>query len=190
METLDENYIPNVEYQKYTNVSQVQHQGIHQPDANIFYVSTGSCDKILPIIFLIVGIGLSLMKPFIDGIPGIFMTIFGVIITLISFYMMFKFYYNVYLIMGPNDLTVTKKALCSKKTKIYLPGNLISVLLTKYISHTNKQTFYNYTLNIKEANGSTETIFSVRKNSVLFTEQEIGYFNYVINVHIQNKIRV
>ena len=187
---LNVNNVPNIDYQKYTNVSQVHHKGVHQPDANNIYISTGCCFKIMPIIFFIFGAVFSCMFLFAEGIGGIIGTVFGVIFVLISFCMMCKGYYSVYFTMGPNNLTVTKKALCGRSTRVYLPGELISVELTHDILPTRDGRTFNYQLNINTTNSGTDIAFRVGQSSPIFTMEEIGYFNYVINFHIQNNMRM
>ena len=188
--SLNVNAIPDIDYAKYKNVSQVHHKGIHQPDATSIYVSTGCCFKIFPIIFFIFGGVFSCMLLFADGVGAVIGTIFGVIFVLISFIMMFKGYYSVYFYMGPNNLTVIKKALCGRSTRLYLPGELTSIEITHDIMATKNGSSFNYQLNINTVNGGTDIAFRVGQSSPIFTMEEIGYFNYLINFHIQNNMRV
>ena len=168
---------------------QVHHKGVHQPDANNIYISTGCCFKIMPIIFFIFGAVFSCMFLFAEGIGGIIGTVFGVIFVLISFCMMCKGYYSVYFTMGPNNLTVTKKALCGRSTRVYLPGELISVELTHDILPTRDGRTFNYQLNINTTNSGTDIAFRVGQSSPIFTMEEIGYFNFKITNFLHGKYR-
>ena len=97
--------------------------------------------------------------------------------------------------MGVNDLTVTKKSLCGRNTTTYGPGELISIELSHYTTHKSgrklktRKTMHNYQLDIVTTSGN-ERVFKVAQNSVLFTYEEIGYFNYVLNFHIQTRMRI
>ena len=41
--------------------------------------------------------------------------------------MMFRGWHSFYFLLGPNNLTVTKKAVCGRSTTIYGPGEIISI---------------------------------------------------------------
>ena len=185
------NNVPQIDYKKYTNVSQVHHRGIHQPDTNSIYVSTGCCFKIFPIIFLIFGVGFASLIIFVHEIGGYIGSAMGFLFIFISICMMFKGYYSVYFYMGPNTLTVTKKALCGKSTRVYMAGELVNIEMTHDITYNTKGgAIFNYQLNINSTNSGTDIAFRVGQSSPLFTMEEIGYFNYVINFHILNNMRV
>ena len=47
---------------------------------------------------------------------------------------------------------------------------------------------HKYILTIVKNNKETEIVFDIGQNKPLFTVEEIGYFNYIINNHIQNKM--
>ena len=182
---------PQINYAQYSNVEQVHHRGVHQPDANTLYVSTGCCFKIFPIIFLIFGLGLSPACLYADNVIGaIAGTVVGVLFIAISIIMMFIGYYSVYFYLGDNTLTVTKKALCGRKVTLFGPGQLVSIELKHDITYTGRDNLNNYQLDIISVGGATDTVFRVGQNSPLFTYEEIGYFNYVINTHIQTRMRI
>ena len=92
--------------------------------------------------------------------------------------------------MNPNSLTVTKKALCGKTTTIYNPGELLRIEFTynkyKWLSNAKN----NYDLKIFPPNDLPDTILSIGSNSTVFTLEEIEYFHYRINKHIQEEMIV
>ena len=49
---------------------------------------------------------------------------------------------------------------------------------------------HNYQLDITTSDNSVSTVFRVGQNTRLFTLEEIDYFNYVVNFHIQTKMRI
>ena len=72
-----------------------------------------------------------------------------------------------------------------------MPGELVNIEMTHDITYNNKgRGTFNYQLNINTANSGTDIAFRVGQSSRLFTMEEIGYFNYVINFHILNNMRV
>jgi len=182
-----------IQYQNYRNISQIPHKGIYQVDENTFYVSTGCCFKIFPFIFFIVGVGVGSLYFFIPE-PTFWLLIFGIIFSAAGLLMFFKMYNNIYFIMGPNTLTIVKKATCGKKTKIYNPGELSRVDFTydySYESSTDGGGYmHHYNLIIVPTNEKPDTIFSIGSSSRVFTQEEMGFFLYYINTHIQTKMRV
>ena len=183
-----------IDYQQITNVNQIQHMGIYQPDVGSLYLSLGCCFKIFPIIFLILGLGIIPLFIVVKGNNGYICTAIGVLFVIISIVMMFKGYYTVYIVMGVNDLTLTKKALCGKNTTTYGPGELLSIELSHDITHKyrkgRERKMHNYQLDITTSDNSVSTVFRVGQNTRLFTLEEIDYFNYVVNFHIQTKMRI
>ena len=183
-------YQTQYQYQNYKNVSEIPHKGIYQTDENTFYISTGCCFKIFPFIFFIVGVGLCSIAFYTT--PWIL--ILGGIFTIVGFIMFFKMYNSIYFIMGPNTLTVIKKATCMKQTKMYNPGELTRVDFKYDYSYESSSDgggyMHHYNLIIVPTNEEQDTIFSIGSSSKVFTQEEMGYFLYYINTHIQTKMRV
>ncbi len=179
----------NNTYQQYNNVSQINHKGVYQVDENTFYVSTGCCFKLFPFIFGLVGLGL-----FVFGIyKGVVVAIiFGAIFAAAGLYMFFFMYNSIYFIMGPNTLTIMKKATCRKKTNIYNPGELERIEFNyRYTYEGNDRGYtHKYTLIVVPTNGDVDNIFEVGSSNRLFTIEEMEYFLYYINTHIQTNMRV
>jgi hypothetical protein len=93
--------------------------------------------------------------------------------------------------LGPNTLTVIKKAICNKKCTIFNPGDLERIDLTYTQSKGRKnKTVNNYILKVVEKNGNIDVIFNIGSRTILFTSDEIEYFLYTVNTHIQTKMRV
>ena len=128
-----------IDYQHITNVDQVHHQGIYQTDSNSLYLSIGCCFKYFPIIFLVCGVCIMPLYFVAKGDARYSVIVIGAIFVLISIFMMFRGYYSVYFYMGINDLTVTKKALCSRDTTVYGPGDLISIELSHDVRYKRKK---------------------------------------------------
>ena len=111
---------------------------------------------------------------------GIF--ILGAFLCYMGFLSFFRKYNDVYFIMDSNNLIVIKKELCRKKTHIYNPGELIRI----DFNHNEN----NYSLVIVVKNGNNDNIFNIKAFVPIFTNEEIDYFLYYINTHIQTKMRV
>ena len=181
------------QYQNYRNISEIAHKGIYQVDENTFYISTGCCFKIFPFLFFIVGVGVGALYFFVPN-PSFWLLIVGGIFAAAGLLMFFKMYNNIYFIMGPNSLTIVKKATCGKQTKIYNPGELVRVDLTYDYSYESSSDgggyMHHYNLIVMPTNGSPDTIFSIGSSNRVFTQEEIGFFLYYINTHIQTKMRI
>ena len=101
-------------------------------------------------------------------------------------------YHSAFFILGPNSLTVIKKAMCNKKCTIYNPGDLERIHFTNTLSKKGKRndTVNNYILIVVEKNGNIDVIFNTGSKTILFTSDEIEYFLYTVNTHIQTKMKV
>ena len=187
------------QYENYKNISEIPHKGIYQVDENTFYISKGCFFKIFPFILFFLGVGLASFSFFITNNnqnsflgPSFFMLIFGITFALVGFILFFKMYNCIYFIKGPNSLTVMKKSIFGKKTRNYNPNELIRIdFLYNYSNDSrpaigvNEDFVHHYNLIILPRNGKKDTIFSIQSNSRIFTPEEIEYFLYYINTHIQ-----
>ena len=84
-----------------------------------------------------------------------------------------------------------KKALFRKKILIYNPGELLRIELNYVYSLKSGRPeglFHKYSLVIVLTNGKTDNIFTIESGSTVFTNEEIEYFLYYINAHIQTKM--
>lgn len=93
--------------------------------------------------------------------------------------------------MGPNTLRIVKSALCLNKTTIYNPWELDRIEFNYNQSYSEKNGYMqNYNLIIVPTNGVINKVFSLRSNLPFFIVEEIGFFLYHINNHIQTKMRI
>jgi hypothetical protein len=83
-------------------------------------------------------------------------------------------YYSAFIMLGPNTLTVIKKAIWNKKYTIFNPGDLERIDLTYTQSKGRKnKTVNNYILKVVEKNGNIDVIFNIGSRTILFTSDEI-----------------
>ena len=98
--------------------------------------------------------------------------------------------YTTFFILGPNNLTIIQKATCNRKYRTYNQGELERMDFTHSTERRRKNVLYNYTLNIVRKNGTIDPILKLGNNVPLFTDDEIEFFLYTVNTHIQTKMRV
>lgn len=95
--------------------------------------------------------------------------------------------------MGQNNLKVERKALCGKKIYNYNAGELLRVEFFYDFSRgdgVSEGDSHKYYIWVFPLNGDTVKILHFPFDFPVFTSEEIEYFNYVINNHIQTKMRV
>ena len=177
--------IQEINYANYTNVNQFNSKNIHQIDSNNIYLSLGCCFKIVPIIFFLVGLAAAL-SAFAHGFGGYIACGIGVIFLIISIVWGCKNYYSVYFTMGDSALIMVKKSLLRRKTKVFRFGELHSIELKEIKAKGGRM---HYLLDVTYTNMRTETEFHEQSGVPLFTHEEMGFFNYIINRHIQTKMR-
>lgn len=187
---------PQIDYSLIASINQLQHQSIFEAEQNTLFITLGCCYKVFPFIFLIVGLAcIPFGFIFVKNNNKYIVIGLGAVFFICAIIMMFRGYHSVYFLMGPNNLTVSKKAVCGTSTTIYEPGEIISIELSHYTTHKSarksrrRKTMHHYQLDIVTPSGN-ERVFKVGQNSVLFTYEEIEYFNYIINFHIQTKMRI
>ena len=175
-----------INFANITNVDQVHHLGIHQIGSDTIYFSFGCCSKIMPIIFFICGL-LCAFSAFGNGFGLYFAIGVGVIFLIVSICMGCKWFYSVYFYLGPNTLTMSWKTLIRRSTRIFYPGQITSLELKSFKGKKKNDYFYDL---IVYNNRGKETVFSEQSSGAIFTKEEMDYFNYVLNNHIQTKMRV
>ena len=178
-------------YQNISNISQLNHEGISQEGHKAFHISTGCCFKCFPILFFCVGLFalILVIVPIAkskDYYSIIILLIFGLIFMSAGIFLFCRMYNNIDFIMGRNNLTVIKKAMCHTKRRIYYPGELLKIVF--HYSFNGRK--YKYSLDVIQTNGEVDNIFSLGSSNSIFTFEEIDYFLYYINRHIQTKMRV
>ena len=183
-------------YEQYKNISDIPNKGIHQTNENTFHISTGCGSKIVPFIFFLGGsVEISISFFVTNRIDVIMiMCIFGLCFISIGMVLFCKLINDIYLIMGPNSLTVVEKALCGKETTIYEPGELIGINVRYEYVYTHREGNggyeHHYIFEIIRTNGRPRYILNISSGSIIYTKEEIGYFLYHLNTHIKNKMIV
>ena len=192
--TNDTPYIAQSKYQNYKNISEIPHKGISQIDNNTFSIYIGYFLKIFPSTFFIIGVGFLVICFLIwinkNNSHYLFLIV-GVIFIFIGLVLFLKNYNTLYFIIGPNTLTITKKSKCREEKKIYNDGELVMVDFHYDYSYDlkNKRFMYHYNLTILPTKGKQYTIFSLVSKEIIFTEEEVKFFSFYINTHIQTKMR-
>ena len=187
-----EQSVINIQNQNYNNFSEIRHKGISHPNENTFNISIGCCWKYFPLIIFFMGLILMSYPFTVSKKDSITPFIAGICLFILSLIFFFKLYTHATFIMGKNNLKVERKALCGKKTYIYNPGEILRVLFLYDYSPGDEYEgdSHRYYLWVFPLKGDTVKILSCPFGSPAFTSEEIDYFNYVINSHIQNKMRV
>ena len=186
---------PEIDYSKYNNINQLPNRGIKQLDNNTMYVERKKCREILPIIIWILA---SLFFATIITWAGvntgtIIASTIGGIFSLIGFSGFCLNYYKVCFQINPNNIRVREVACCAWRTKVYDPGQITSIDFS--VNRGNEfgtgDYRYHYSIaiyqNIPDQHVKKE-VFSIADDNQLFTNEEIGYFNYVMNRHIQTNL--
>ena len=188
--------MPQIDYSLIASINQLQHQSIFEEEQNVLFITLGSCYKVFPFIFLIIGAAcIPLGIIYVKGTNKYIIIGLGAVFLLGAIFMVFRGWHSVYFLLGPNNLTVTKKAVCGRSTTIYGPGQIISIELSHYTTYKSgrksrtRKRYNNYQLDITTPSGN-DRVFKVSQRDVLFTYEEMGYFNYAINFHIQTKMAI
>lgn len=172
-------------YEIYSNINEIPHGGIKEIDENTFYISNNDCAmKVFFSIFFIIGLG-ELIFWLLDIILNIakrnLVFLFkGEIFGLFGYIGLLQCCKNIYFTKQANSLIVIKKELCRKKIKNYNAGELERV---DFFLDKNQ-----YKIIIYLTNGEQQRICSLGNCFFNFTNEEIGYFLFHINSHIQNKM--
>ena len=186
-EALNVQPIPQNQY--YKPYSLVKHKGIFQTKTNTFYISLDYCIKLTPYILFLIGFSFMIINIlFISS--NILLFFFGLFITAAS--MMFFFaggYHSLFIVLGSNNLTVIKKGICTKDITTYKPGELKRINFT-YTAVEGNKTSHIYVLKVVKKNGKKEFLLYLNSKSRRFTQDEMEYFVYTVNTHIQTKMRV
>ena len=187
---------PQIDYSNYHNLNELNHRGIQQINENTFYIRKQyncldlvcffSILTILIIIFSLIFIfdGISLIG-FISLIITVVVTF---LLSLCADHNCIKFELNQY------NIKVTKTNCCSNKEEIiYTSGQIIEIKFKKktFINRVKNKYHYSYEIKIIQNIPGKEpelTVYNVSDKRNLFTNEEIKYFNYITNHHIQNNI--
>lgn len=124
---------------------------------------------------------------FVSG--NILLFIFGLFITAVSMIFCYAGYHSMFIVLGSNNLNVIHKSICLKDITTYKPGELERIDFT-YSAVEGNKTSHIYDLKVVKKNGNTESILYLNSKSIRFTQDEMEYFVYTVNTHIQTKMRV
>ena len=120
---------------------------------------------------------------------NILLFIFGLFITAVSMIFCYAGYHSMFIVLGSNNLNVIHKSICLKDITTYKPWELERIDFT-YSAVEGNKTSHIYDLKVVKKNGNTESILYLNSKSIRFTQDEMEYFVYTVNTHIQTKMRV
>ena len=120
---------------------------------------------------------------------NILLFIFGLFITAVSMIFCYAGYHSMFIVLGSNNLNVIHKSICLKDITTYKPWELERIDFT-YSAVEGNKTSHIYDLKVVKKNGNTESILYLNSKSIRFTQDEMEYFLYTVNTHIQTKMRV
>ena len=180
-------------YENYDNISQIPHEGISQPNKNTFNISTGVFSYLCPIgifalsmTFIILGI-MSLIGWEKGAILGfiLFVTV-GLYLFSYTVRMCYHFENKIIVDLGENSLTILKISYCSTERDIYMKGQLRTIYFDAYFNPYGDNLFSS--LILIKGNGQKEVLLHSNGALNSFKREEIEYFNYFINKHIQDNM--
>ena len=187
---------PQIDYSQYTNISQLNHMKINQPDDNTFVINKSCFEKAYPIIFASIFLILAFTTiGFGIYLGGVYIIVLGILqlgAGVIFIIMLFINPNTISFILGSNDITVKEKAWLRTKITNYLPNQVTSVqLICTFSQQCQAQYLYKFNFMLNN-NGipSEKNYFEEAKSSQFYTPEEMGYFNYVMNKHIQTKMMI
>ena len=107
--------------------------------------------------------------------------------------MLCRSYHSVTFVLEPKSIKVTESAWCGRKTNVFGSGQITQILFKSEYMTVNDKPYYSYKIIIfQNIPGSVAEnhIFGIGYKSVLYTDEEMGYFNYVMNHHIQTNMNI
>ena len=175
----------NINYENIKNIGEIPHLLFTQPDDNTFLISSKGF-LITPIIMICASLPFFII-PIVVGDPVMYiMFFFASLAVLISICSCINTEISIYFILGQNNITVVKNTVCKKKNIFYNSGELLRVECQQNFRKRKKGLRLVYEIVFITTKGP-EKIYGVNSASS-FTPNEIGYFLYVVNKHIQTKM--
>ena len=174
--------------QLHKSYSLIEHKGILQTEKNTFYITEGSCDKFIPFMPLIVALFLILFGILNENFVVLILALLFIIFSIIG---CFTHIHSTFIVLDPTTLTIIKKALCNTKTTIYNTGELEKITFTetkvkgRSRSGRRQGPGYKYECTLVSKSGSVNLVFNTLAGDRIFTSDEIEYFLYTVNTHIQ-----
>ena len=181
-----------LDFSQYSNINQIYHRRINQINNNTFNITKSINEKVIkifPVIFwIIIGIVFLSIWASSDELPFLIVGILGFLMAIFFLIILILFQHSINFILGKNNITVEELYYCRKKITSYIPGQLSKVELTCIISNCN--TKYNYSINFKSTRAYGDKAYFEESSNCgrTYTDEEIGYFNYVINRHIETNM--
>lgn len=185
---------PQIDYSKYSNLNQLNHRGIKQTSENTFYLPEKccSCARWGIVIIFLFSFSFCFILLLDITVGTVIFAIFGFIMSCLGMIGLCTIYFSVYFVLNPNNIKVILIAWCGRKSLVYERGQITQIIFNSSSNSDDRgKNFYVYELNIKQnipGENSVFNIFSKNSGKQLYTEEEIGYFNYIMNHHIQSKL--
>ena len=179
-----QNVPPNQLHKPYTLI---EHKGILQTETNTFCITEGSSEKCIPFIPLILSLFLIIIGIFGDNYIFLILALVLIILSILAY---FNHTHSIFIVLGPNTLTVIKKALLYKRISTYNSEELERINFTETkintsTSRKNPSPKIKYEFTVVSKSGKVDLIFNKLADRI-FTSDEIEYFLYTVNTHIQN----
>lgn len=181
----------NIIYKSFPNIKsidQINHNGVFEIEKNKYKVISGGCciRFVLPMIFIIVGLGVMAMSPFKTYAEFLL----GLIFFLSGLGVCYCLNKTFLFILGENNLEVVIETIFGKKSTIYNPGDINKIdFYSTYTYDSKSRRMNNYNLLLQTKNGPV-VLINFGTNINFFTNDEMDYLSYVINNHINTKMRV
>ena len=182
-----------IDYSKYTNINQLNYRGIKQSN-NSFYVTKRCCEKLFPIIYFTFSLGFAGLVFYTEvNVITVLTSIVGFIFAGCGILMLCRSYHSVTFVLEPKSIKVTESAWCGRKTTVFGSGQITQILFNSEYKIMNGKPFHSYKITIFQnipGEVPENNIFGSGYKNVLYTEEEMGYFNYVMNHHIQTNMNI
>ena len=174
--------------QLHKSYSLIEHKGILQTEKNTFYITEGSCDKIGPFIPIFVSLFLILFGFLVENLLCYILALIFIIASIMA---CFTQVHSIFIVLDPKTLTVIKKTICNKKIVTYNTRELEKITFTltiekgRIVRGRRQGPTYNYECTLVSKSGNVNLIFNKTAGERIFTSDEIEYFLYTVNTHIQ-----
>ena len=185
------------DFSRITNMNQINHLRINQLNDNTFTIPSKNClVKNYPIILcplcFFLFICCIILGEMDNNSAYYVIAILWLICSILWFITLFNHYYSINFILGQNYIVVEQIAFCRKKITNYQFGQLVKIELNcQFLDSVCCGGNYSYKIKITiNINGITSDIlcFEDRDAKQIYTAEEIGYFNYIMNLHIRDKM--
>ena len=178
------NYEINNPFPNITSINQIPHHGVFQIKNNKFKIIRVRCfyRLVFPMIYIITGLA-TLIGGSFGELEMVFLIIFGFGFLSVGLLVLFILNRNFNFILGENNLEVEYENIFCKNSTIYNPGEITKI---EFYSDYNEE-YINYHLILQTNDGNVD-LFGFLIN-IKFTDEEMKYLTYIINNHINTKMR-